>query len=429
MMSRNVHFAFSDSKLELQQFRHLRILLPKVTLVFLVAFLWFGFFSCTIDRSVDLVDFEIDTDGDGIMDDREVKNGTNKNDPCDPVQNTTYSLYDPLNLMWSNSDCDNDAITNGDELTSNTNPYGDPVDTIYAVPEFLPILSELQLFQGNLSGLQFNTGVHEYGLSTPLFSDYARNLRAVSIPNGEKMAYDGAGLLLFPNNTIFSKTLYYLNDERNPALGRKIVETQILIKKDGLWKVGNYLWNEEQTEAFLDDGAHTVQIDWIDALGNDRTVNYKVSSQSICFQCHNNNGSTGPIGPKSRALNFVHNGKNQIQYFKDNGLLTGAPDVSLIEVLPDWADTSLLLGDRARAYLDMNCAHCHQPGGSYNVSHDDTFEFRFETSFEDSNIYQKRVVIRERINTQTANFFMPYIGTTMPHTEGVDLINEYIESL
>ncbi|MGB5554981.1 MAG: hypothetical protein WBM83_10015 [Flavobacteriaceae bacterium] len=388
-----------------------------------------GIYSCTTDRPLNPDDYEIDTDGDGITDDQEILDGTDRNNPCDPAQRSGYAAYDPLNLLWSASDCDNDGVNNGDELAIGNSPYGDPDNPMFAVPEFLPKLSELQLYQGNLSDFDLNTNVHEYHVSTPLFSDYAYSFKVIALPNGAKMTYDGPGLFLFPENTILAKSIYYLNDERNATLGKKVIETQVLIKKDGAWQVGNYLWNNEQTEAFLDSGAHTVPVEWIDATGADRSVAYKVTSKIVCFQCHNNNGNTQPIGPKARALNYVYDGKNQIDNLKEKGLLANTLEVSQIAVLPDWSNPSFALEERARAYLDVNCAHCHQPGGSYNVGHDDSFGFRFESSFEDSGIYQKRVDIKDRMNTQTPAYFMPYIGTTVLHTEGVELINEYIDSM
>ncbi len=397
----------------------------------ILSFLLIGIYSCTHDRSVNSDDFDIDTDGDGIMDKQEISIGTDKDNPCDPVQNSGYTSYDSLNILWSVADCDNDGINNSDELSNATNPYFNEslYNPIYAIPEFLPTLSELQLFEGNLSDLKLNTTVQEYSVSTPLFIDYSYKLRSVAIPNGEQMEYNGEGLLLFPDNTILAETIYYFNDERDPDLGKKIIETRMLIKKNGQWNSGNYLWNDEQTEAFLDEDANMVQIDWIDDQGNDRMINYRVLPKTLCLQCHSKNGSTTPIGPKPRALNFIYKGNNQIQYFVDNGLLTGTPDVSQIAVLPDWTDTSLLLEDRARAYLDVNCAHCHQPGGSYNINYGDSFEFRFETSFEDSNIYEARVAIQDRMNTQIPSYFMPLLGTTVIHAEGVALIDAYIESL
>lgn len=369
----------------------------------------------------------LDTDGDGIKDDIETEEGTDINDPCDPVQLPGYEAYDPSNPIWSAADCDTDGINNGDEFSNETDPYLD--NTLYAIPEFLPTLSELQLFEGNLVDLKFIETVHEYEMTTPLFTDYSYKLRSLSIPKGESMVYNGDGLPIFPDNTILTKTFYYLFDERNPSLGKKIIETRILIKKNGIWNVGNYVWNEAQTEAYLDEGAHALQINWIDNAGNNRNVNYLVPPQNLCFQCHDSYGSTMPVGPKLRAMNMVHNGQNQLQNFKDKGLLSGAPDVSQIATLPDWSDNTLLLEDRARAYLDVNCAHCHQPGGSYNLNFGDIFDLRFEIPYEDSNIYEERVAIQDRMHTQISNYFMPLIGTSVIHTEGVDLIDAYIESL
>ncbi len=396
-----------------------------------LSFLLIGIYSCTHDLSVNSADLDIDTDGDGIMDKLEIANGTDKNNPCDPIHNSDYTSYDSLNILWSAADCDSDGINNSIEISSATNPYFNEslYNTTLAIPEFLPTLSELQLFEGNLSDLKFNSTVYEYSVNTSNFADYSHQLRSVAIPKGEQMVYNGEGLLVFPNNTILTMTFYYLNDERNPALGKKIIETRILIKMNEIWNVGNYLWNDEQTEASLDEEMHAIQIDWIDDLGNNRMVNYRVLSKNMCFQCHNNNSNTQPIGPKSRALNFVHNGNNQIQYFVDNGLLTGAPDVSQIEVLPDWSDETLVLEDRARAYLDVNCAHCHQPGGSFNVNYGGEFDFSFETSFVDSKINDVKVAIQSRMSTQISGYFMPLLGTTVIHTEGVELINAYIVTL
>ncbi len=399
----------------------------KAILQLVLVFLLVAFNSCTNDRFVNTIEVAIDTDGDGVLDSDEIIAGTDKNNPCDPRQNPGYVSFDPLNVVWSSSDCDYDGIKNGDEIALATDPYLN--NDVYVIPEFLSKLSELKIFQGSLSDLKFSDTVHEFALSTPLFTDYARNVRSVAIPPGKQMEYKGEGLPLFPDNTILSKTFYYLNDERDPAMGKKILETRILIKKNGVWQAGNYVWNEEQTEAFLDDDAHTVPVNWIDQQGNNRSVNYKVPPKILCFQCHDNNGNTGPIGVKSRALNFVHNQVNQIQYFVDKGLFKNVPDISQIKTLPDWADTSLPLEERARAYLDVNCAHCHQPGGSYNRNYGDSFEFRLETSFEDSNIYQERVAIKNRMNTQIPSYFMPLIGTTVVHEEGVALINAYIDSL
>ena len=378
-----------------------------------------------LDRDPYLNELSImDTDGDGISDLEELENETDETDPCDPVQDPGYEGYDPDNEIWKSADCDEDGTLNGDELMLESDPYED--ERVFAVPELLPTLSELKLFEGDLANLQLNNTVYEYTLSTQLFTDYAYKLRTIALPKDAQMTYNGEGLLIFPDNTIISKTFYYFNDERNPSLGRKIIETRILLKKNGTWTVGNYIWNAAQTEAFLDSNSQTVPVSWIDINGMTNNVDYEVPSNTNCFQCHNNNGTTRPIGPKARALNYVVNGQNQLSNFAEAGILTNLPALSEVVVLPDWEDTSYSLEERARAYMDINCAHCHQPGGSYPFG---GVDFRFELSLEETNIFARKEFIRSRINSDVDNFRMPFIGTTIKHVEGVDMLNQFIDSL
>jgi len=369
-----------------------------------------------------------DVDGDGIPDFQEVANGTDKDNPCDPVQNENYEGYNASSTMWSSSDCDSDGVNNGDELANSTNPYVD--DTVYAVAEFLPKLSELNIFKGSPSDLLTNSTSHEYSLTTPLYSDYSLKFRTISLPKNGQMTYDGEGLLQFPDSTVITKTFYYLNDERNPSIGKKLIETRLLIKLNGSWSMGNYLWNEEQTDAVFSNSAPSVSVEYIDTTGSNRSVNYKVPFSINCTQCHNVNDTSIPIGPTARNLNFTYNGQNQLQYFMDKGLLTGAPDIAQIERLPDWVDSSFTLEERALAYMDVNCAHCHQPGGLHNSNVTDRPDFRYETAFEDSNIFETRLDIRSRVETSPGfGPSMPLVGITQLHTEGVDLIHQYIDSL
>lgn len=403
--------------------------LLKVISFLILAFLCCGFYSCASDSSDEFEAYDIDTDGDGIFDSLEVLDGTDRNDPCDPPHDIAYTAYDSLNLVWLAGDCDSDGVSNEVELSLDSNPYGDPVERILAVPEFFPNLSELNLFKGNMADFQHSDNVYEYGLSTPLHTDYSKKLRAIAIPDGEQLTYSDAGLLVFPDNSIITKTFYYYNDERNPSLGKKIIETRVLIKKDGKWLIRDYLWNEDQTDAVLDDNSHTIQVDWIDELGTSRSTDYVVPSNNQCIQCHQNANEVFPIGPKARAMNFDYKGQNILQFLKDDGLLVNAPEIAQIASLPDWSDESLSLEERARAYLDMNCAHCHQTGGSYNQSFGDEFQFTYETGFEESNIFNVRTQIKDRMNTQISGYFMPLIGVGLKHDEGIALINAYVDSL
>ena len=120
--------------------------------------------SASTDPYVDQI---TDTDGDGIVNSDELTAGTDINDPCDPKQDPGYTGHNTASTLWSNADCDLDGVLNGDEISNLTDPYFD--DTVYPIAEFLPLLSDINLFRGEVSDLEFNSTVHEYNLATPLY--------------------------------------------------------------------------------------------------------------------------------------------------------------------------------------------------------------------------------------------------------------------
>jgi uncharacterized repeat protein (TIGR03806 family) len=293
--------------------------------------------------------------------------------------------------------------------------------------EFLPNLSQLNLFTGNMADLNLSTNVLKYDLNTPLFTDYAHKLRLIALPQGQAMEYDGEGFPIFPNGTLLAKTFYYNNDETNLSLGRKIIETRVLIRVNGAWTIGNYVWNDAQTDAILDESQHTIPISWINEAGQAMSTNYIVPAANDCTKCHSNAGNIVAIGPKIRNMNFEIDGVNQLQKFIDAGHLIEAPSVNTIVALPNWQDESLSLESRSRAYFDVNCAHCHSPGGFCETQ--SILDLRFEIDFNDTNIYERRNNINSRMSFYYPGFSMPFIGTTMVHTEGYELIQEFLNSL
>ena len=118
---------------------------------------------------------------------------------------------------------------------------------------------------------------------------------------------------------------------------------------------------------------------------------------------------------------------NQLQDFIDHGYLSGSPDVATIDALPDWEDTSYTLEERGRAYFDVNCAHCHTAGGFCEI--ESTLRLDYETPFAESKILERQNQIVNRMQYYNAGFSMPFIGTTIVHTEGFNLIKAYIDSL
>lgn len=311
------------------------------------------------------------------------------------------------------------SCNNDDVIT----PAQDPL----VVAEFMPNLSELNLFTGNLGDLNISSRAFKYELNSELFTDYAHKQRVIALPENTTMQYDGDGLPIFPDNTVIAKTFYYNNDERDLTLGKTIIETRVLIKINGEWQTGDYKWNNDQTEAVLDPNGSTVPVTWIDADGESNSVNYEIPSNTDCFTCHHTYDNATPIGPKLRNMNFQVNGLNQLDELVNSGHLIGVSGSSEVSSIVNWQNTSESLEDRARSYFDINCAHCHIEGGDCETL--STLRLAFESSLEDSQIVQRKFSISLRISEYNEGFSMPFIGTTIVHTEGVELLQAYLDTL
>ncbi len=330
------------------------------------------------------------------------------------MANTTYDFYLRAN-------CSADNFSSWSAAQSFTTA------TELVVPELRTNLSELNIYIGDLNELNISPRAFEYKLSTPLFTDYSHKQRIIALPENTSMEYDGDGLPIFPDNTVIAKTFFYNLDERDLSLGRTIIETRILLKIEGEWETGDYKWNEAQTEAVLDQAGSELPIEWIDANGTSNSITYKIPSNADCATCHNTYDRTKPIGPKLRTLNFEIDGVNQLEQFIANDQLTGVSSSASVRNLPNWEDPSVSLESRARAYMDINCAHCHTPGGHCEA--ESTLNLAYETSLTESNIVERNFSISYRISFVSEGLSMPFIGTTMLHTEGVELIQAYLDTL
>ena len=178
----------------------------------------------------------------------------------------------------------------------------EPIDTPLT---FETNLSEMGIYTGLMSNLTPAENVHLFDLNSRLFTDYAHKQRLIRMPEGTAMQYNGDDLLpIFPDNTIITKTFYYFLDETNPSLGKKIIETRVLIKTEGTWKIGNYKWNEAQTDAVYTNNGSQVDVSYVDMNGGNQTIDYVIPSNDDCITCHNIDNIKLPIGPKLRNMNF-----------------------------------------------------------------------------------------------------------------------------
>lgn len=313
-------------------------------------------------------------------------------------------------------------------------------------------LSEWGLFKVPLRVLSPEHGVIEYDLNTPLFSDYAFKKRFVKLPSGQKAGYSQHEVLNFPLGTILIKNFYYPLDFRKPEAPRRILETRLLIKEEVEWKALTYVWNEEQTEAFLEVSGRSIPVSWTDEGGVLKSVNYSVPNLNQCKGCHEYNGKLTPIGPSVRQLNKpspIAQASNQLEWWTEAGMLTDSPSSTEWEQVPNWNDAqSGTLDASARAWLEINCAHCHRPEGPakntglyLTYAEKDPYKLginkppvaagRGSAGLKYSVVpgSPESSILYHRISSLDPGVMMPELGRKLNHEEGLTLIKEWITQM
>jgi uncharacterized repeat protein (TIGR03806 family) len=298
-------------------------------------------------------------------------------------------------------------------------------------------------------------GVTPYNLNTPLFSDYAVKRRTVWMPSGTSASYDASNVFTFPDGTVLTKSFGFADDLRKANPSIHWVETRVVWLSGGVWQAVSYTWDDAQKTATVAPGGAIYPVSWVDASGQTVSTNYLVPEAPQCLECHQDSSNLTPIGPKARNLNrdlAYPDGstENQLAHWTKAGLLTGAPaDPSSAPKLAVWNDASTgTLEERARAYLETNCAHCHSDGGQAHTTglHLSTLE----TDPVAYGICKKPIaagagagghlfdivpgspddsIIPYRMNATSPPAAMPQLGRTVVDTEGLQLVRDWIASL
>lgn len=233
-------------------------------------------------------------------------------------------------------------------------------------------------------------GAQAYELNTPLFTDYAGKLRTVWMPKGQAADWSDDEAFDFPVGTVVTKTFFYpkgAGDTVTPGDGLKLsdtgqgldlskvrlVETRVLVRRADGWVAFPYVWNAGQTKATLQRTGKPIPMTLVRG-GRTDAFTYQVPNVNQCVGCHGTDHATKklhPIGLKARHLDrdVTIGGQtfNQLARLEAIGYLRGLPTTRPAPAA-DWLDTRAPIDDRARAWLDINCAHCHSPTGPADTS-------------------------------------------------------------
>lgn len=312
-------------------------------------------------------------------------------------------------------------------------------------------LSTYGFFTGEIKQLIPASTVIFYQPASSLFTDYALKSRFLFIPTGEKAKIDGEDLDL-PHGSVLIKNFYYPADFRKPEEERRIIETRLMIHEKKGWQAYPYIWNESQTEAVLKVVGGEINVRFIDNQGKEQLINYLVPNKNQCKSCHNKDEILSPIGMQVKHLNneiaYGTSKANQLAHWTELGVLEGFNEPASHPAMVNYQDTSQVLDDRAMAYLDINCAHCHRAEGPASTSglfltYDQrdrmklginktpiaagsgagSFKFDIVPGKPDESI------VIHRMSSTKVGVAMPEIGRTTVDQEGVELIRNWIAKI
>jgi uncharacterized repeat protein (TIGR03806 family) len=300
-------------------------------------------------------------------------------------------------------------------------------------------------------------GVIAYQPIMPLWSDGAVKSRWMSVPyNGgaitpdQQITFAPTGTWTFPSGTIFVKLFSLVTNQITGAQMR--LETRLLVRDTNGAVYGvTYQWNPSNTDAILLTNSLDEPITITGSTGT-WTQTWHYPSPAECLQCHTPVANY-VLGLNTRQLNqslTYSNGvtDNQLRTLDELGMFNPSFDQATItnfEYLYNYTNVSASYENRARSYLDANCAQCHQPGGT-----GPTFDARWDTPLTNQNIIGVpavkgglgadnpeiifpediwRSMIYARMNTTDGSVKMPPLARNLIDTNGVNVMAGWINSL
>jgi uncharacterized repeat protein (TIGR03806 family) len=285
-------------------------------------------------------------------------------------------------------------------------------------------------------------GLVEYDVASPLWSDRAVKQRWLALPAGSDVSFVPRGSMDWPIGTAFVK--HFELPVGNGQTRR--LETRVFWRQLTGWIGATYRWNAAETDADLLRTGFSEVFDVVGPQGPEQQV-WLYPSPTGCLGCHTaaSGRVLGFVGPQlNHDFAYPAGVDNQLHALACGGVFdTGVGDPAQFPAHAGLADTTASRAARARAYLDSNCAHCHQPGGPAPGAMDmraaillpDMGLIGVAASEGDLGLPSPmRIaqgsaddsVLWQRLRTTTPTDRMAP-GTLLPHSAAVDLFEDWID--
>jgi hypothetical protein len=255
------------------------------------------------------------------------------------------------------------------------------------------------------------------------------------------------GELNFPTDTVLVKN-FFIPRRIGGRDERHIVETRILVKRDDGFKGYTYRWNDARTDAVLLGGAATRSVTMTGAAG-DETFDYYYPSSADCVRCHT--GSLGEaLGFSIPQLNKQIGNANQLTTLVTRGVIDRdslPADPSTLPRLADPRDGAVAIDARARSYLHVQCAMCHNADEPTNQG---DIDLRHTLAFADMGLCDaaprngdlgisgarllkprdpERSLVWQRLHRLDGAVRMPPLASSRRDTAGSQLIADWIRGV
>jgi putative heme-binding domain-containing protein len=320
-------------------------------------------------------------------------------------------------------------------------------------------LSETGLF-ASTKDHKLSAGVQPFGVRVPMWMDHATAERFVALPGlGKVKMYDQpipipetffSGVLIAPKDAVFGKTIS-MEMKRGDAASKKKLETQLLHYDGSQWRGYTYVWNDAQTDAeLLDAKGKDIVLEPLDdkAPGGKRRQTWHFASRTECMTCHNPWAGFN-LAFTAEQLEGLKDGTDRetlvslgfIDAVRRQGNSDVAIEVAKLPKFPARMDTKV--ENEARAYLHVNCSHCHQfgAGGSADI------ELRYSRTLKETKLSgiapkqgafgipdAKLLAIRRPSESvlyyrlaKSGHGHMPHLGSTLIDEDGLTLVRKWIE--